>query len=139
MIHYVTNDRLTACGASTDYAVHTDEPELVAGCQECIIAAAAVPAEACPGVQLLSRWLQRWAGRGDRSAAQEGVVMLAADRFPGNAAQPATQPATQGLQPAPAGQPPRQADPDGAAVQRIGIIPPYAEAHVGAGGAHERS
>ena len=49
MIHYTTNGRLTACGASTDYAVHTDEPELVAGssCQECLDAAG--EPLACPG------------------------------------------------------------------------------------------
>ena len=45
MIHFATNARATACGASTDYAVHTDEPELV-DCQECLAAAAPV---ACPG------------------------------------------------------------------------------------------
>ena len=47
MIHFATNGRLTACGLSTDHAVHADEPEMVVGCQECL-AAATVPL-GCPG------------------------------------------------------------------------------------------
>ena len=47
VIHYARNARATACGASTDYATWTDEPEAVAGCGECLDAAAA-PA-GCPG------------------------------------------------------------------------------------------
>ena len=46
VLHYATNGRRPACGLLTDYAIHTDEPETVAGCQECL-AAAAVPA-GCP-------------------------------------------------------------------------------------------
>ena len=46
-IHYATNSQLTACGLSTDHAIHADEPELVAGCQECLDAAAAPLS--CPG------------------------------------------------------------------------------------------
>ena len=47
IVHYAPSTTKTVCGQSTDFAVHTDEPELVAGCQECI-AAADVPA-GCPG------------------------------------------------------------------------------------------
>ena len=46
-VHYTTNARTTVCGASTDFATWTDEPEQVSGCQECLDAAAA-PA-GCPG------------------------------------------------------------------------------------------
>ena len=46
VLHYATNGRRTACGLLTDYTIHTDEPETVAGCVECLAAAAPV---ACPG------------------------------------------------------------------------------------------
>ena len=35
-IHYATNGRRTACGASTQEAVHSDEVDAVRGCQECL-------------------------------------------------------------------------------------------------------
>ena len=46
-IHYSTNDRTTACSLSPESAIHTDGRDLVAGCQECVAAAAAVPSH-CP-------------------------------------------------------------------------------------------
>ena len=42
-VHYAPAGRLTACSLSTDYAVHTDERDLVDGCGECLAAAALVP------------------------------------------------------------------------------------------------
>ena len=42
-VHYAPTGRLTACGLSTDYAVHTAERDVVSGCSECLAAAAAVP------------------------------------------------------------------------------------------------
>ena len=47
VIHFATTATATACGASTDYATWTDEPEGVAGCGECLAAAAAPTG--CPG------------------------------------------------------------------------------------------
>ena len=46
-VHYTTNGRLTVCGQSTDFAVHTDEAEGVRGCGQCQDAAASPPG--CPG------------------------------------------------------------------------------------------
>ena len=47
-VHYTTNGRTTVCGASTDFATWTDEPEQVSsGCQECLDAAATPVG--CPG------------------------------------------------------------------------------------------
>ena len=47
VLHYATNGRRTACGLLTDYTIHTDEPETVAGCVECLDAAG--EPLACPG------------------------------------------------------------------------------------------
>ena len=47
MIHFATNGRRTACGASTQDVVHSDEADQVAGCLDCLDAAGAPLA--CPG------------------------------------------------------------------------------------------
>ena len=47
MIHFATNGRRTACGASTQDVVHSDEADQVAGCLDCLDAAAAPVG--CPG------------------------------------------------------------------------------------------
>ena len=46
-IHYATNSRLTACGLSTDFAIHTDEPQMVTRCNECLMATGEL--EGCAG------------------------------------------------------------------------------------------
>ena len=46
-IHYATNSRLTACGLSTDFAIHTNEPQTVTQCNPCLAAAGEM--EGCPG------------------------------------------------------------------------------------------
>ena len=46
-VHYATNSRLTACGLSTDFAIHTDEPEMVTQCNPCLAAAGEM--DGCPG------------------------------------------------------------------------------------------
>ena len=70
VLHYATNGRRTACGLLTDYAIHTDEPETVAGCQECLAAACGpcrLPGRlrrSPTGLLLLCCGVQRWPGRG---------------------------------------------------------------------------
>ena len=97
LIHYAPAGRATACGQSTDDAIHTEEVELVANCHECIAAAAAPLA--CPGgcgdALACSCYLD---GYNAGLAAALATLPDVAARSPGNP--PAA--------PAPAGQPPRQ-------------------------------
>ena len=46
-VHYATNIRLTACGLSTDFAIHTHEPQTVTRCNQCLVAAGEM--EGCAG------------------------------------------------------------------------------------------
>ena len=46
-VHYATNSRLTACGLSTDFAIHTHEPQTVTRWNQCLVAAGEM--EGCAG------------------------------------------------------------------------------------------